>query len=672
MSSVNKSGRSPSQSKDVTTSSSTAKTPLNARESLYTSYRGSNTSHSSRSPVSPSRITRLQEKEEMQNLNDRLVVYIDTVRRLESENSRLQSLVCTFNENSSRDVSEIKKLYENELEDAKRLIDELARDKAMFEIQVNKLRADLEETAAKLAKRERDTAHAEQRNKQLEAQNSEFKSRFEVLESESRQGRDELDKLRPQLADLQKQLGRLKKQLEDETLLRVDLENKNQTLKEDLAFKSQVYGKEIDQLRSSRRVEIEQVDVRLRDEYDSKLHSELQQIREQTELKIKEMKEEVEKRFSNKNVETEANLRRAVQVQGSLRDDLATYRQKCDDYQAELKLLQSKQSSNEAKIKELEDKLRRMAQKHEKEMTEKEEEVAQLRKEIQDVMLEYQELYDIKIALDMEITAYRKLLESEEQRLNISSSLHQSNLASSFMSGEPVNSTVAASTRSGKKRKVAASIDHDDSIISGNQMNLTQSHSSECGVQIGEHEMDAKCVKLTNTSDKEVALGGWQLKRNADNQLAEYKFAKGCVIKPGQRMTVWSSGSGAEAPGEFVMSGQRWSVGDSMITILVDKDGKEVARRESQRVANNGVEKKLRSAASRFRKFEFLNMNQVFVCDEHSAGKKQFRLLVLGACQAARWPVQNKAGHKTAMDRHLDRPAAKIGSSNVGRAFCIK
>lgn len=40
---------------------------------------------------------------------------------------------------------------------------------------------------------------------------------------------------------MQKQLDLARKMLEDETVLRVDLENRVQSLKEELAFKSQVY-----------------------------------------------------------------------------------------------------------------------------------------------------------------------------------------------------------------------------------------------------------------------------------------------------------------------------------------------------------------------------------------------------------------------------------------------
>lgn len=91
------------------------------------------------------------------------------------------------------------------------------------------------------------------------------------------------------------------------------------------------------------------------------------------------------------------------------------------------------------------------------------------------------------------------------------------------------------------------------------------------------------------------------MKRNADNQLTEYKFSKSAVIKPGQQITVWSSNCGQthEPPSDLVMNAQRWFVGDSMITILVDKEGNEQARRESQRVALSGVEKKLRSTPTR-------------------------------------------------------------------------
>nr|6YF5_A Chain A, Prelamin-A/C,Microtubule-associated protein RP/EB family member 1 [Homo sapiens]6YF5_B Chain B, Prelamin-A/C,Microtubule-associated protein RP/EB family member 1 [Homo sapiens]6YF5_C Chain C, Prelamin-A/C,Microtubule-associated protein RP/EB family member 1 [Homo sapiens]6YF5_D Chain D, Prelamin-A/C,Microtubule-associated protein RP/EB family member 1 [Homo sapiens] len=44
----------------------------------------------SSTPLSPTRITRLQEKEDLQELNDRLAVYIDRVRSLETENAGLR------------------------------------------------------------------------------------------------------------------------------------------------------------------------------------------------------------------------------------------------------------------------------------------------------------------------------------------------------------------------------------------------------------------------------------------------------------------------------------------------------------------------------------------------------------------------------------------------------
>ena len=253
-----------------------------------------------RSPVSPSRVSRLQEKEEMQNLNDRLAIYIETVRGLEHDNTLLRAQVSTYSEATTKEVHEIKNLYERELDEAKRLIDELAKEKAKFEIETNKHKAEAEEAYAKLAKRDKDAKAWEARSRSSEAQSLEFKSRYEALQASTRDHDEELATLRPAHSELEKQVAKLRKQLEEETLSRVDLENKNQTLKEELSFKASVYDKEVMQLRTSKRTEVEQADLRMREEYDSRLISELQRIREEAEDKIQEMKDEVERRYQNK------------------------------------------------------------------------------------------------------------------------------------------------------------------------------------------------------------------------------------------------------------------------------------------------------------------------------------------------------------------------------------
>lgn len=89
--------------------------------------------------LSPTRLSRLQEKEELQQLNDRLAAYIERVRALEAANSVLQQRVAEQEEGTDRELSTLRLRYEAELADARRALDDIAMERATLQVELGKI-----------------------------------------------------------------------------------------------------------------------------------------------------------------------------------------------------------------------------------------------------------------------------------------------------------------------------------------------------------------------------------------------------------------------------------------------------------------------------------------------------------------------------------------------------
>lgn len=122
---------------------SAASTPVSS--GMYQTSASAGSSGHGRRSRSPQVISRVEEKNQLAHLNDRLANYIDRVRTLESENEKLSKMVYSQEDTVQREVTKIKGLYEDELAQARRLLDQMAKEKARVQLELNKSKSDFDE-----------------------------------------------------------------------------------------------------------------------------------------------------------------------------------------------------------------------------------------------------------------------------------------------------------------------------------------------------------------------------------------------------------------------------------------------------------------------------------------------------------------------------------------------
>jgi len=137
---------------------------------------------------------------------------------------------------------------------------------------------------------------------------------------------------------------------------------------------------------------------------------------------------------------------------------------------------------------------------------------------------EFNELMDVKIALDAEIMKYRRILDREESRVAVSTP----NTKGRKRKSDSTNGTSAKRSR----RSVAA---------------VAQPIGSSSAVQIVSLNLEKDRIVLKNTSSEPAPIGGWAVRGQNDQT---FRFPVTYVMRPQSTLTVHSSKRNRNAKNE--------------------------------------------------------------------------------------------------------------------------